>query len=200
MAGLNHKRIGFGVTGFFARFTACLGDGAVAADGRRRDSGFFPAGYETDTRFFARREFLDAGHAITGRLPIHTIVDAEPIGPRKLLDIMVIAPCTGNTAAKMTLGITDTAVLMAAKAQLRNGARWLFAIFDQRRPVINNANIGRLLNTRNVFLVPYGQENAASKPYSLVAHIELIPDTCELALEGVQIQPLLREYKTGEES
>lgn len=201
MSGLNHKRIGFGVTGSF-----CTLHRVLPVMERLQQMGaevipvFSPAVYETDTRFFASREFLDAVHAITGRLPIHTLVDAEPIGPRKLLDVMVIAPCTGNTAAKMTLGITDTAVLMAAKAQLRNGGPVVIAVSTNDGLAVNNANIGRLLNTRNVFLVPYGQDNAACKPHSLVAHMELIPNTCELALEGVQLQPLLREYRTEDES
>lgn len=201
MAGLSNKKIGFGVTGSFCTLHRVL---PVMEKLQQMGAQVIPifsqAVYENDTRFFSSREFIDSVHKITGRLPIHTLVDAEPIGPRHLLDMVVIAPCTGNTAAKLSLGIVDTPVLLAAKAQLRNGGPVVIAISTNDGLSTNAASIGRLLNTRNVYLVPYGQDSAATKPYSLVAHMELIPTACEQALEGVQLQPLLQEYKHEEGS
>lgn len=200
MPVLTNKRIGFGVTGSFCTLHRILPVMKTLTEmGAQVIPIFSPIVYESDTRYFSCGEFIDAVREITGRMPIHTIVEAEPIGPRKLLDAMVIAPCTGNSMAKLAAGITDTAVLMAAKAQLRNGGPVVVAPSTNDGLSNNGANLGKLLNTRGIFLVPYGQDSAASKPASLVAHMELIPQALEKALEGIQMQPLLQPYRAGDD-
>jgi dipicolinate synthase subunit B len=122
---------------------------------------------------------------------IEIISEAEPIGPRALLDIMVIAPCTGNTLAKMANGICDSAVLMAAKATLRNKKPVLLAIATNDGLGANARNIGQLLNCRNIYFVPFGQDDPFGKPNSLIAHFDRLPQAVIFALAGEQLQPLL---------
>jgi len=131
---------------------------------------------------------------ITGRQPICSIEEAEPIGPKGYLDIMAILPCTGNTAAKLANGITDTPVLMGAKAHLRNNKPLLIFLSSNDGLGMNMKNIGLLLNTKNIYFVPFGQDNPGQKPNSLVAHIEYLIPALEAALEYRQIQPLLVDY------
>jgi dipicolinate synthase subunit B len=147
--------------------------------------------YNTDTRFFKACDLIDKIDKITGRLPLHTITAVEPIGPNKLTDILVIAPCTGNSLAKLAAGITDSPALMAAKSTLRNSRPVVIAISTNDALSTNAQNIGRLLARKNIYFVPFGQDNHVSKPNSLVARMDLIYDTCVCALEGKQIQPLL---------
>lgn len=147
-----------------------------------------------DTRFGKAEDWKSKFREITQKEPIHTIPDAEPIGPQKKFDCMVIAPCTGNTLAKLANGITDTPVLMAAKAHLRNQRPLVIAISTNDGLGINARNIGTLLVTKNVFLVPFGQDSPATKANSLVAHMKKIPDTVLMACEGKQIQPVLVDY------
>lgn len=147
--------------------------------------------YTFDTRFgdavFWRARFKE----ITGSDVIHTITKAEPIGPKKLLDALIIAPCTGNTLAKLACGVTDTSVTLAAKAHLRN-ARPLIIAPSTNDALANAAkNIGALLNYKNIYFVPYRQDNFSAKPNSMVADFSLIPDTLEAAFNGKQIQPLV---------
>lgn len=130
---------------------------------------------------------------ITGNEGIRSICAAEPIGPNNFLDIMVIAPCTGNTAAKLTVGIVDTPVLMAAKAHMRNGKPLVIAISTNDALGAGFKNIGMLMNMKNIYFVPFGQDNYKSKPNSMVAKMELLPETIEAALQGKQIQPVLQE-------
>ena len=147
--------------------------------------------YNTDTRFTGAEEFRQEIMTITGEKAITTIVDAEPIGPKNLLDVMVIAPCTGNTAAKLAAGITDTPVLMAAKAHIRNGKPLVIAISTNDGLGANLKNLPTLLTTKHIYLVPFGQDNPKAKPNSLVADFTKLPETIELALSHRQIQPLL---------
>jgi dipicolinate synthase subunit B len=147
-----------------------------------------------DTRFGKAEDWKSKFKEITHKDPIHTIPDAEPIGPQKKFDCLVIAPCTGNTLAKLANGITDTPVLMAAKAHLRNQRPLVIAISTNDGLGLNARNIGTLLTTKNVFLVPFGQDSPATKANSLVAHMSKIPDTVIMACEGKQIQPLLVDY------
>lgn len=147
--------------------------------------------YNTDTRFTGAEEFRQEIMTITGEKAITTIVDAEPIGPQNLLDVMVIAPCTGNTAAKLAAGITDTPVLMAAKAHIRNGKPLVIAISTNDGLGANLKNLATLLTTKHIYLVPFGQDNPKAKPNSLVADFTKLPETIELALSHRQIQPLL---------
>lgn len=144
-----------------------------------------------DTRFGSARDYVEGICNITGNEGIRTISDAEPIGPNNFLDIMVIAPCTGNTAAKLCNGITDTPVLMAAKAHMRNGKPLVISISTNDALGANFKNIGMLMNTKNIYFVPFGQDNCKSKPNSLVAKMELLPDTIESALSGKQLQPVI---------
>ncbi|MBO8167718.1 MAG: dipicolinate synthase subunit B [Thermoanaerobacteraceae bacterium] len=148
----------------------------------------------TDTRFGLAKQWLEQLTAMTGKDPLTTIVEVESIGPKSLLDVLVIAPCSGNTLAKLANGITDGAVLMAAKAQLRNCKPVVMAVSTNDGLGFNAKNIGILVNTFNVFLVPFGQDNPVEKPNSLMAKMDLIPETVKLALEGKQIQPVLIQY------
>lgn len=132
---------------------------------------------------------------LTGREPITSIEGAEPIGPTAYLDALAILPCTGNTAAKLANGITDTPVLMAAKAHMRNNKPLVIAISTNDGLGMNLKNIGVLCNSKNIYFVPFGQDNYEKKPNSLVAHTELLIPTIEMALEHKQYQPMLTDYK-----
>lgn len=145
----------------------------------------------TDTRFGAAHDFMREMERICGRRVISTVAAAEPIGPRKLLDVLVICPCTGNTLGKLAHGITDTAVTMAAKAHLRNGRPLVIAPSTNDGLSASAPNIGRLLERKQVYFVPFGQDDCKGKPTSLVADFTMVPQTIEAALAGVQLQPLL---------
>ncbi|MFZ3171279.1 MAG: dipicolinate synthase subunit B [Carboxydocellales bacterium] len=145
----------------------------------------------TDTRFGTAQKWKDAIKNCTNQAIISTIVGAEPIGPQKMLDVLVVAPCTGNTIAKLANGITDTPVLMAVKAHLRNQRPVVLAVSTNDGLSMNAQNIGLLLNSKNVYMVPFGQDNPQGKPNSLVANMSKIQETIEVAIEGKQIQPLL---------
>ncbi len=145
----------------------------------------------SDTRFGTAADLLRRIETITGRRPIRTVAEAEPIGPKALLDVLVIAPCTGNTAAKLAHGVTDTAVTMAAKAHLRNGRPVVLAIASNDGLSAGAANIGALLNRKNYYFVPFGQDDAVNKPCSLMADFCQIAPTVEAALAGEQVQPIL---------
>ena len=129
--------------------------------------------------------------AITEKQGIYSITEAEPIGPKALLDVLVIMPCTGNTLAKLAVGISDTPVLMAAKAHLRNEKPLVLSISTNDALGANLNNIGSLMTTKHVFFVPFGQDDYKNKPNSMVAHMELIPNTIQEALHGKQIQPVI---------
>lgn len=147
---------------------------------------------ETDTRFGKAAEHIRRLMELTGRRVVTTIAEAEPLGPKQPLDALLIAPCTGNTLAKLAHGITDSSVTMAAKAHLRNG-RPLVLAFSTNDGLSGSAeNIGRLLNRRHVYFVPFGQDDPAGKPRSLQADFSLLGDTVEAALRAEQLQPLLR--------
>ncbi|NLL47462.1 MAG: dipicolinate synthase subunit B [Firmicutes bacterium] len=148
---------------------------------------------ETTTRFGVGSEIIAHFSALTKRPVITTIVEAEPLGPAKLLDCLVIAPCTGSSLAKLANAITDTAVLMAAKTQLRNGRPLVLAISTNDALGLNAKNLGILLNIPNLYFVPFGQDNPEAKARSLVADMDLILPTIEHALENKQMQPVLIE-------
>ena len=145
----------------------------------------------SDTRFGAASELLEQVKTLTGREPIKTIPEAEPIGPKKLLDALVIAPATGNTVAKLARGVTDGVVTMAAKAHLRNNKPVVLAVSSNDGLSAGAKNIGELLVRKNYYFVPFGQDDAKAKPASLVADFARIPETLDAALRGRQIQPLL---------
>lgn len=152
---------------------------------------FSQAAYTIDSRFGTAREHIERATRICGREPICTIAQAEPIGPKKLLDILVIAPCTGNTLAKLAHSIADSPVTMAAKSHLRNGRPILLAVSTNDGLAGAAENIGKLLARKNYFFVPFGQDDPLGKPTSLVADFSKIPESLALAAEGRQIQPIL---------
>ncbi len=147
--------------------------------------------YSTDTRFGAAKDFAERIEAMCDKKIVKTIAEAEPIGPKKLLDALIIAPCTGNTLAKLACGITDTSVTMAAKAHLRNKRPLIIAVSTNDGLGMNMKNIGLLSATKNVYFVPYGQDDCLGKPASLVADMTKIGETLNLALKENQIQPVL---------
>ncbi|GGG80398.1 dipicolinate synthase subunit B [Paenibacillus radicis (ex Gao et al. 2016)] len=147
----------------------------------------------TDTRFGTSQEWQTQLKAITGNEIISTIVQAEPLGPSKQIDVLLIAPCTGNTTSRLANALTDSAVLMAAKAQMRNGRPVVLAISTNDGLGLNAANIAKLLVAKHIYFVPFGQDNPVQKPNSLVARMDLALETCEAALQGKQLQPLLIE-------
>lgn len=146
---------------------------------------------ETDTKYGSAQQTKEVLRAITGKPVISTIVGAEPVGPGKMFDVLVVAPCTGNTLAKLANGITDSPVLMAAKAHLRNLRPVVLAISTNDGLGMNAKNIGLLLNTKNIYMVPFGQDNPQEKPNSLKAKMDLLIETVVFALQGKQYQPLL---------
>ncbi|KJS16312.1 MAG: dipicolinate synthase subunit B [Peptococcaceae bacterium BRH_c4b] len=148
-----------------------------------------------DTRFGMADKWKERLQNITGKDIINSITGAEPVGPNKMFDLLVVAPCTGNTLAKLANAITDTPVLMAVKAHLRNQRPVVLAISTNDGLGLNAKNIGLLLNTKNVYMVPFGQDSPSGKPNSLKANMELIPDTILTALQGQQLQPVLITYQ-----
>lgn len=147
--------------------------------------------YTTDTRFGKATELIEEVENICGEKIIHDIAAAEPIGPKNLLDVIAVSPCTGNTAAKIALGITDTPVTMAVKAHLRNNKPVVLAVATNDALGASAKNIGLLHNTKNIFFVPYRQDDPFGKNNSLVCDFSLIPDTIEKALSGEQLQPVV---------
>jgi dipicolinate synthase subunit B len=190
------KRIGFALTGSYCTFAEVVPQIAMLrADGAEILPIMSEKTASTDTKFgtasFWREEVTRA--AANTNL-IESIVQAEPIGPGRLLDLVIVAPCTGNSLAKIANGITDTAVTMAVKAHLRNQRPVLLAISTNDGLGVNGPNLGKLLTMKNIFLVPFGQDNHEIKPNSLVAHMGLIREAAILAMQGRQIQPLLRNW------
>lgn len=152
---------------------------------------FSPASCTVSSRFGNGEDFLTQAERICGHEAITTIAQAEPIGPKKLLDILIIAPCTGNTLAKLAHGIADTPVTMAAKSHLRNARPILVAVSTNDGLAGAGENIGKLLSRNHYFFVPFGQDDPINKPTSLVADFSRIPEAAEMALSGKQIQPIL---------
>lgn len=144
-----------------------------------------------DSRFGPAHEYMREMERICGKRVIDSIPKAEPIGPKHLLDVLVICPCTGNTLAKLANGITDTTVTMAAKAHLRNGGPVVICLATNDGLASSARNLGTLLDKKNVYFVPFGQDDPGEKPTSLVADFTLVNDTVEAALRGEQLQPLL---------
>ncbi len=192
MSILEGKRIGVALTGSHCTIGAILPQlEKLALTGALLFPILSPTLEQTDTRFGTAVELRRNIGRITGRQPWTAIVDVEPIGPKKLLDLLLIAPCSGNTMAKLASGIVDTAVLMAAKAQLRNEKPLLISISTNDGLGLNALNLGRILTTKHIFMVPFGQDNPAEKPNSLVAEAGLILPAAEAALSGRQLQPVL---------
>ena len=148
----------------------------------------------TDSRFGKAAMFLEEVTALCGRAPLSSLPQVEPLGPKKLLDLLVIAPCTGNTLGKLAGGIADSTVTFACKAHLRNGRPVVLAVSTNDALGASAENIGKLLVRKNYYFVPFGQDDWQNKPCSMVAHMELLPETVAAALCGQQLQPVLRNY------
>lgn len=187
------KSIGIGFTGSF-----CTYEKIFAALEELKNTGasllpvFSSNASSLDSRFGTSASFLERARAITGKEPITTIPGAEPIGPKGLMDILVIAPCTGNTLSKLANGISDTPVLMAAKSHLRNNRPLVLSLSTNDALGMNLKNIGILLNTKNIYFVPFGQDDYQAKPNSMTAFTDLLAETIDCALSGRQIQPVIR--------
>ena len=185
--------IGYGITGSFCTFAQTRKAVIRLKEMGAQITPIFS--YQTqscDTRFGSAKDFVEGICNITESEGIKTIVQAEPIGPNNFLDVMVIVPCTGNTAAKLCAGIVDTPVLMAAKAHMRNGKPLVIAISTNDALGMNFKNIGQLMNMKNIYFVPFGQDNHKTKPNSMIADLNLLPETIESALKGKQLQPIIR--------
>ncbi len=187
-----NKNIGVAITGSYCTYKNVFGElKQLAETGANLYTIFSDHASTTDTRFGKCNDFLAQAEAITGRKPITTIPAAEPIGPSALFDILVIAPCTGNTLSKLANGISDTPVLMAAKAHLRNNRPLVVSLSTNDALGMNLKNIGILLNTKNIYFIPFGQDNHIAKPNSMIAHTDLLTATIQQALDGKQLQPVI---------
>ena len=191
--------IGFAMTGSFCTFERVL----------RQMEALVRRGYEVvpvlsfnagmlDTRFMTAEHLRARIVEITGNEPIDTLAGAEPIGPKKMTDVFLIAPATGNSLAKLAAGIYDTPALLGAKSHLRNDRPLVLAVSTNDGLGAAAQNIGRLLNVRNIYFVPFGQDDPVKKPRSLVADFSQIPRTIAAALSGVQMQPMLSYGAEGE--
>lgn len=188
-----NKNIGIAITGSYCTYKKVFEElKHLASTGASLYPIFSDHASTTDSRFGNCADFLQKAEELTGRKPITTIPDAEPIGPNALFDILVIAPCTGNTLSKLANGISDTPVLMATKAHLRNNRPLVVALSTNDALGMNLKNIGILLNTKNIYFIPFGQDNYKTKPNSMIAHIELMCNTIEQALQGRQLQPVIQ--------
>lgn len=193
---LSGKKIGVALTGSYCTFDTVFPQiERLVQENNEVTTIFSDRSQVTDTRFGKADDFLIKAKTITGKDPILTIVDAEKIGPKNLFDIVIIAPCTGNTLAKLANAITDSPVLMAAKSQLRNNKPLVLAIATNDALSNNLKNIGLLLGAKNIYFVPFGQDNYKGKPYSMVAHFDYMLPTLEEALDGRQLQPIVMAPK-----
>lgn len=183
--------IGFAFTGSFCTYSKVFPILEQLSREHRVTPVFSPAAATVDSRFGTAREHLARAEELCGCPPICSIDQAEPIGPKKLFDILVIAPCTGNTLAKLAHSLADGPVTMAAKSHLRNGRPILLAVSTNDGLGGAAENIGRLLARKHYYFVPFGQDDPLQKPTSLVADFEKLPQALAEALEGRQIQPIL---------
>lgn len=189
---LSGCNLGFAITGSFCTFDKIRTEINILQDkGVNITPIFSDHAYNLNTRFAVADEFVKEIEDLTGNRAIHTIQGAEPVGPKKLFDVLAIAPCTGNTAAKLVNGITDTPVLMATKSHLRNGRPVVIAISTNDALGINFQNIGKLMVMKNIYFVPFRQDDYSKKPNSCVADMSKLADTVEAALNHRQLQPIL---------
>lgn len=154
-----------------------------------------PIVYQSNTRFYNNEKLKEDVENICNRKIIHDIVEAEPIGPKNLLDLLIVSPCTGNTLGKIANGITDTSVTMAVKAHLRNNKPVIIALATNDALGASAKNIGTLFNTKNIYFVPFGQDDPFSKSNSLIADFSLIYDTMLSSINGKQLQPIIKGSK-----
>lgn len=189
MSGLT---IGYALTGSFCTFEKTLAQmRRLIEEGHRLIPILSETAYSTDTRFGKAKDWNHQIQELCEHEIWHTIVQVEPIGPKKLVDLMLVAPCTGNTLAKMAHGVTDTAVTMAVKSHLRVGGPVLLAISTNDALSVAAQNIGRLLNSKNIYFVPMAQDDPENKPNSMVANFDLLLPAALSAVQGKQKQPIL---------
>lgn len=190
---LQGVKIGFAFTGSFCTFAKVIPElSKIAAEGADIQPIISEVVDNFDTKFGRADEWKSKIEMITGKKLIKTITEAEPIGPKALFDILVVAPCTGNTLGKLANAITDSTVTMACKAHLRNGRPLLLAVATNDGLGANAQNIGSLLNRKNLYFVPFGQDDPIKKCNSLMADFEQLIPAIQEALKGKQIQPLLK--------
>lgn len=188
---MDSLKIGFALCGSFCTFSKAIPQMEIL-----RDQGFdivpimSNTAYHTDTRFGDASDIVEKIETICNKKVIHKIKDAEPIGPANLTDVMVVAPCTGNTLSKIANAVTDNCVVMSVKSHLRNQRPVIIALASNDALSASAKNLGSLLNTKHMYFVPMSQDDPENKPNSLVAHFDLIPDTIESALNGKQLQPI----------
>lgn len=189
---MRQERIGFAFTGSYCTFSKAMAALEKVTQEYETVIPVFSANsYDTDTRFGGAALHVQRAEALCRQRAIHTIAQAEPIGPKMLLDALVIAPCTGNTLAKLACGIADTPVTMAAKSHLRNGRPVVLGVSTNDGLAAAAENIGRLLRAKHFFFVPFRQDAPEEKPTSLVADFSLLVPALSEALAGRQLQPLL---------
>ncbi|MDF2866411.1 MAG: dipicolinic acid synthetase, subunit [Clostridia bacterium] len=189
---LKDKKVGLGITGSFCNFNRIQ---EIIQNLKNEGATVIPIITETvrdtTTKFYEKEDFIKMLQDNTGNVLIDTITKAEPIGPKNMLDILLICPCTGNTAAKLANGITDSAVLMAAKSHIRNNKPIVIGISTNDGLGHNLKNIAELLNSKNTYFVPFNQDDYNIKPKSLVLNYDQIIDTLKYALDHKQIQPII---------
>ncbi len=191
---LKGKKIGIGITGSFCTINLIKD---ILLELKEKGAELYPFVTpnieSTDTRFRHAKDFIAEVEDVCGRSVVNNTADAEPYGPKIPLDIMVMLPMTGNSLAKLSHGMNDTAPLMAAKTTLRNLKPVVIAIFTNDALGISGQNIFKLINSKNIFFVPFGQDDYIKKPNSMTAKLELTVQTIESALEGIQLQPVIIE-------
>lgn len=193
---LKNKTVGFAMTGSFCTFSKVFPQvEKLAEEGARVIPIMSETSYTTDTRFGKADEHIKRFEEITGETVIASVRDAEPIGPKKLLDVLVIAPCTGNSLAKIATGIADSSVTLAVKSHLRNKRPVVIAVSTNDGLGNNAKNIGTMANMKNIYIVPFGQDDFEVKENSLISDMQLIVPAVEAAMEGKQLQPMLTLYE-----
>lgn len=188
---MNKPRVGIALCGSYCTYDKLFLQLALLADKYELVPIMSEAAAATDTRFGASADFISRLSSLCGAQPVYSIAEAEPLGPAKPMEALIIAPCTGNTMAKINHGITDTAVTMAAKAHLRNSKPLVIAFSTNDALSGSAPNIAGLLNRKNVYFVPFRQDDPVKKPFSMASDFSLIDKTLEAALAGKQLQPLL---------
>ncbi|MBQ7385893.1 MAG: dipicolinate synthase subunit B [Ruminococcus sp.] len=187
------KTVGFAMCGSFCTFSKAMEQMKIL---KALGYNILPImsfnAYSTDTRFGKSSDIINSVEKITENQIIHTICGAEPIGPKEMCDVLLIAPCTGNTLGKLSSGITDTPVTMAAKSHLRINRPVVLSIATNDGLGASAQNIGKLMNTKNIFFVPFSQDDPVKKPNSLVADFQMIPEALEKALKKTQLQPVIK--------
>ncbi len=190
---MDKTRIGFAMTGSFCTFAAALEQVKTLSEQEEWD--ILPIlsnnAYTMDTRFGTAQSTIETLQKLSGKEVLHTIPQVEPIGPKGLLDVLVVAPCTSNTLAKIANGINDTAITMAVKSHIRNDRPVVLAVSTNDALAAAARNIGQLMNQRNIYFVPLRQDDSCGKPRSMVADLHRLIPTVKAALEGKQLQPMM---------